>query len=125
MKIKTMVVALLTAILLSGCGDIGGSKPPLGVSFRTGFLSDAVLQVHNLSDSRVMIHIHAVYPPTSEEIRYSFSISPNAVEEYGALELGSWQFSPGGHGDITADGYSGKIKFRVYKENGKSKYEVW
>ena len=41
--------------------------PPIGISFRDGFLSDSVMKVHNLSDKRIMINIHVSYPPTSEE----------------------------------------------------------
>ena len=96
--------------------------PPIGISFRVGFLSDNVMQVHNLSDKRIMINIHVSYPPTSEEKNMVFPISPNSTEEYGALELDGWQFSPGGDGYVTVHGYSGRVNFKLLDDG---KYRTW
>ena len=51
-----------------------------------------------------------------------FSIAPNSTEEYGALELGGWQFSPGGDGYVTVQGYSGRVNFTLL-DGGK--YRTW
>ena len=80
-KISFVMVALCAIVglvVVSGCGESDGvlpesirekvlPPPSIGISFREGFLSDAVMQVHNISDKRIMIHIHVSYPPTSEE----------------------------------------------------------
>ena len=135
-KISFVMVALCAIVglvVVSGCGESDGvlpksirekvlPPPPIGISFREGFLSDAVMQVHNISDKRIMIHIHVSYPPTSEEKNMDFSIAPNSSEEYGALELGGWQFSPGGCGYVSVQGYSRRVNFEL-KTDGK--YRTW
>ena len=135
-KISFGIVALCAIaglVVVSGCDKAGGvlpepirekvlPPPPIGISFRTGFLSDAVMQVHNLSDKRIMINIHVSYPPTSEGKDMNFSISPNSVEEYGALELDGWQFSPGGCGYVSVQGYSRRVNFEL---QNSGKYRTW
>lgn len=130
---KTMgniIVRKVTFGLLALCAIAGlmyvrekvSPPPPIGISFRVGFLSDNVMQVRNLSDKHIMINIHVSYPPTSEELSMVFPISPNSTEEYGALELGGWQFSPGGDGYVTVHGYSGRVNFKLLDDG---KYRTW
>jgi hypothetical protein len=94
-------------------------NPPIDITFRGGHLSNAVMKVHNLSDKRVMIHIEAADPKTSEKVAYAYSIPPNSEREYGALELGGWQFNPGSKGHVLANGYLCLIHFEI-SENERS-----
>ena len=117
--LKVIVLGLGVCLCICGCAK---AYLPIGLTFRNGFWSDGVLQVHNLSDKRILIHIHVEYPPTAEEKDYDFSIAPNETGEYGALEMGSWQFSPGGCGSVSVQGYPGKINFELLKDGH---YRTW
>lgn len=92
-------------------------NPPIDITFRGGHLSNAVMKIHNLSDKRVMIHIEAAYPKTQEKVARADSIPPNSVKEYGALELGGWQFNPGSQGHVWANGYLCPIHFEISEDN--------
>lgn len=101
--------------------DHSHEAPPISISFREGFLSDNVLQVHNPSDRVIKIHIHVSYPPTSEEKDMGFYIAAGATQEYGSIEM-SWQFSPGGNGWISVEGCPGKVGFEILNGN---QYRTW
>lgn len=85
--------------------------PPISISVRSGFLSDHVIQVFNLSDKRLMLAIHI--EKLSGEGSMRFSIEPNGKVELGRLELNDLVPGNGDSGWIEVDGWSKVLKFSL------------
>lgn len=87
-------------------------KPPLGITFRSGF-TGGVMQVHNTSSNKQMCYLTVFNDHSNQQRNFSFAIEPNGTKELGVLEM-DWHFDPYEYGYIVVDGYLGKIEFKIY-----------
>lgn len=99
-------------------------NPPIAVTVRSGFLSDNVLQVYNLSAQRLMIVAHIEKQDGKRLKSPRFSIEPNGEKELGRLELGDLCPVAGDSGWIEVDGWIRVLKFSLSSNGYTHGFEV-
>jgi hypothetical protein len=87
--------------------------PPISIAVRSGFLSDCVIQIYNLSDKRLMMTVNVEKSNGNRSKSPRFSIEPNGEKELGRLELGEWAPGNGDSGWIEVDGWTRVLKFSL------------
>lgn len=117
-KLYLFVIAAL--LLVAGC-DSALSDPPIAVTFRTGVLSDFVLQASNMSaDKSLEIYLY-VADETHSVRSGNVILHPNTTKEFGTLEI-DWSFKPGDKGFVSARGIAQKLFFTVTDQR---QYRTW
>ena len=121
MKCKTIVAILgIVCCAITGCDS--AREAPLTLTFRHGVLSDAVLQVHNLSNQEgVEFYVYVSDGVNSAESP-RFVVSPNSEKEIGRLEF-DWKFKAGDEGFVHPVKYDRKLYFKLFP-NGKYRTRV-
>ena len=85
-------------------------NPPVTITCRDGFLSDFVLQVHNMSDRSLRMYVYVANDTSS----YSTGIKvlhANSTLEFGYLELNGWKLKPGDRGFVKFGKFRRKMFF--------------
>ena len=117
---KLYLFAIAAFLFVAGCNS-AQSDPPVTITFRSGVLSDFVLQISNMS-SQKSLEVYLYVADDTHSVRSgNFILHPNTTKEFGALEM-DWHFKRGDHGFVSVGGMEKKLFFRVAK-NGE--YRTW
>ena len=132
MKNKKVILAVVAVVIgmivVGGVGVIGAngqqilSNPPVSITMRDGFLSEYVLQVHNLSALESVAFRVCVTDGQKSSQSPKVVVAPNGIYEIGKVEMNDWAFQAGERGYVYVDGYRKKLFFEVYKDG---QYSTW
>ena len=112
---KTLgVLSVLVMFFCQGCNEL--KDPPVSVTFRESLVKGVVLQLHNLSNGRVVCSVYVKNDLKKTSKCCSFGIPPNEMVEVGLLEM-NWTFEQGEDGYVAVDGYQRKVYFEIGKDS--------
>ncbi len=93
------------------------TRPPVGITFRAGILTQHVLQVHSTTGKRqLMCNLH--YSHNNEKSCILFALPPNGTTEPDSID---WEVGDTGY--VEVEGYNRKVYFEVLKD-GKYRTKV-
>ena len=77
----------LVAVLLAGCDFILGPELPVQTTYRPSLVGEGVVvQLHNESDSRLVLRAEVRGANSSETKEFTVSMAPNGYDEIGWLQ---------------------------------------
>jgi hypothetical protein len=116
MKKFGLICLMILGCVMAGCDTNVIKNPPLAITFRPGILSSSVMQVNNLStDEGIEVYVYVASAENS--VRSGNVVIPaNEKKEFGALELGKWDFKPGDQGFVCPMKYARKLFFRILQD---------
>ena len=119
------LISIMGVFLLSGCDENGSviepigrivappPPPPASITFRSSMLAGQVLQVTNRSNSETLVmEVVARNDAKNQRATHVFKVRPGDTYEIGMLEM-NWKWETGESYEISADGYSTKIRGTV------------
>ncbi len=121
MKRIGLVCLMALGLGMAGCDVNEILDPPLAITFRSGVLSQYVMQVSNLSaDKGIEVYVYVASADNS--VRSGNVVVPaNGVKEFGALEI-DWKFKPGDQGFVCPVRERKKLFFRFLQDG---RFEKW
>lgn len=90
-----------------------GDKPPINLSVRSGLIGGYVLNVRNVSQKRLSLHIESMHWP-DEDIKADITLEGAAEMELGWMEVNAARnFRPGETGTISCSKYAWNMHFSI------------
>ena len=119
-------VALFLVVFWWRTGSSPGklvANPPITVQARTGFLSDAVVQVRNNSSDVINVYV-AIYQGSLSDETYGVDIGPGETKEFGWLEFKNhWKPKSGNKGFVAVRGYGRTACFKLIGDRYTTRFE--